>query len=149
MMKIPSTSQSSVLAFENRVALLYFNILTRKMTDMGFDAFMPNVDLYFSFKWFKNHLNPIIVAQYIAEIRQYVKATKIFFFYSWLHFLSCTLYSLFITSKHHQSSNYLLNSCHLMIESLNLQKHEVFTIKIHRNTIFTLQTTKCIFSLDS
>ena len=82
MMKIPSTSQSSVLAFDNRVALLYFDILTRKMTDMGFDAFIPNVDLYLSFKWFKNHLNPIIVAQDIAKIPQGVKAGKLFFFCS-------------------------------------------------------------------
>ena len=50
MIKIPSTGQSSVSAFDNRVALLYFDILTRKMTEMDFDVFILNVDIYVSFK---------------------------------------------------------------------------------------------------
>ena len=50
MIKMPSTSQSSVSAFNNRVALLYFDILTRKTTEMDFDGFILNVDIYVSFK---------------------------------------------------------------------------------------------------
>ena len=50
MIKMPSTSQSPVSAFNNRVALLYFDILTRKTTEMDFDVFILNVDIYVSFK---------------------------------------------------------------------------------------------------
>ena len=87
--KIPSTSQSSISVFDNRVALLYFEFFTMKMTKLDFDVCMPNVDLSLSFKMVKNHFNLIIVAQDIAEIPQGVKAIKLFFC-SWLHFLSCT-----------------------------------------------------------
>ena len=49
MIRIPSTNQSSVLAFDNRVALLYFAMLTRKTTEMDCDIFMSNVDLFLRF----------------------------------------------------------------------------------------------------
>ena len=68
MIKIPSTIQSSVSTYDNRVAFLYFDILTMKTTELDFDIFMPNVDLSLSSKWFKIQLNPILVTQDIAGI---------------------------------------------------------------------------------
>ena len=50
MTKIPSTGQNSVSTFDNTVVLLYFDILTMKMTELDFDVFIPNVDLSLSFK---------------------------------------------------------------------------------------------------
>ena len=66
--KIPSTGQGFVSAFDHENELLYFDILTMKMTELDFDVFIPNVDLYLSFKWYNNLLNLIIVTQDIAEI---------------------------------------------------------------------------------
>ena len=77
MIKIPSPDQNFVSTFDNGVSLLYSNLLTRKTTELGFDVFIPNVDLSLSFK---NHLNSIIVTQDIAKILQGVEAMKTYFF---------------------------------------------------------------------
>ena len=50
MTKIPSTGQNSISAFNHEVVLLYFDFLTRKMTEPDFNVFIPNVDLSLSFK---------------------------------------------------------------------------------------------------
>ena len=50
MTKIPLTSQSSASTFDSRVALLYFDFLTMKMTELDFDVFISNVDLSLGFK---------------------------------------------------------------------------------------------------
>ena len=70
MTKIPSIGQNSVSAFGHENALLYFDFLTRKMTELDFDISIPNVDISLSFTWFTNHLNPMLVAQDIVEIPQ-------------------------------------------------------------------------------
>ena len=92
-------------------------------------------------KWFNNHLNLILVTQDITDILKGVKTIKLpFFILNCISFLEHFALHIFfkITSYHQKSSNYLLNSFHLMIESLNLQKHEVFTTLIHRNAIFDI-----------
>mgnify|MGYP004718162411 CR=1 FL=1 len=45
-----STIQSFVLAFDNRVALLYFDILTMKTTELDVEILTRNIDLSFNFK---------------------------------------------------------------------------------------------------
>ena len=73
MIKISSPGQSLVPALDHAHVLLYFDILTRKTTELDFDVFIPNVDLSLSFKMIKDHLNPIIEVQDIAEIKRCVK----------------------------------------------------------------------------
>ena len=41
-----TTGQSLVSAFDPEIALLYFDILTRKPIKLDFDVFISNVDLY-------------------------------------------------------------------------------------------------------
>ena len=50
MTKILSNGQSSVSTFNNRVSLLYSDILTMKTTELDFDVFIPNVALSLNFK---------------------------------------------------------------------------------------------------
>ena len=68
MIKISLTNQSPISAFDNKIALLYFDILTMKTTELDFEVFTRNVDLSLNSKWFKNHLNPMCVPQDIVEI---------------------------------------------------------------------------------
>ena len=77
MTKIPSTGQSSISAFDNRVVLLYFDFLTRKMTKLDFNVSFQMYIFLLALKWYKNHLNPILVAQDISKIPQGVKAVKL------------------------------------------------------------------------
>ena len=79
MTKISLTGQNSILAFDNENALLYFDILTRKTTKLNFEVFTTNV---LTSKWYKNHLNPMLVSQDIVKIPQSVKVRKLPSFYS-------------------------------------------------------------------
>ena len=88
MTKIPSTGQNSISVFDNEIALLYFDFLTMKMTKLDLDFLMQNVHLSLILKWYKNHLNPMHVAQDIAKIPQGVKVGKLVFHpMSILHFM--------------------------------------------------------------
>ena len=73
MIEIPFIGQSPVSALDHTKKLLCFDFLTRKKTELDFNAFIPNVDLFLASKWYKDHLDPIIVAQDITEIRRCVK----------------------------------------------------------------------------
>ena len=76
MIKIPLTCQSLVSTFDNKIALLYFGLLTMKMIKLDFNVFTKNVHLFISFQ-IKNHLNPMCVTQDVVETPQGVKAVKL------------------------------------------------------------------------
>ena len=89
MTKLPSTNQNSISTFDNENALLYFNILTMKMTKLDFDVFITNLNLSLTLKWYKHYLNPMLVVQDIAEILKGIKTGKLpylHFIFSFYHF---------------------------------------------------------------
>ena len=49
-MKVASTDQNSILAFDNKILPLYYDILTRKNHELDLDIYIRNVKLYVSFK---------------------------------------------------------------------------------------------------
>ena len=92
-----STSQSTISAFDHAHALLYFDFLTRKMTELDFDVFIPNVDLSLSFKMLEvSSQSNACNSRYSQNIKR-CQSCKTSFLYTKLHFISCTSYSLFIT----------------------------------------------------
>ena len=102
MTKISFTGQNLVSAFDPEIALLYFDFLTRKNTELDFDVSCQMYIYLLASKWFKNHLNPMLVVQDIAEIPQGVKSCETFLL---LFLIASTLLHFIFSFNHFKSSS--------------------------------------------
>ena len=94
-------------------------------------------------KWCKNHLDPMCVAQDIAEIQQCVKTV-----FTCISSFECFAFHVFFKPLQIIINHPIIFSNHsisLMIESLNLQKHEIFTFKIHEMQFLPLKPQNVYF----